>query len=65
MRKGTATMTCLLVARFFFSLSLCFSGIGITGRRDGMGWDGEGIRFRYLGAVCRLPKVRLDLFGVV
>lgn len=46
-------------------LSLCFCVIEITGRRDGMGWDGEGIRFRYLGAVCRLPKVRLDLFGVV
>lgn len=46
------------------SLFLCFSVIEITGRRDGMGWDGEGIKFRYLGAVCRLPKVRLDLFGV-
>lgn len=57
MRKGTATMTCLLAAGLF-SLSLCFSGIEFTGRRDGMGWDGEGIRFRYLGAVCRL---RYDL----
>lgn len=66
MRKVTATMTCLLVARFFFSLSLFASLLlEITSRREGMGWDGEGIRFRYLGAVCRLPKVRLDLFGVV
>lgn len=36
-------MTCLLAAGFF-SLSLCFSGIEITGRREGMGWDGEGIK---------------------
>lgn len=64
MRKVTATMTCLLAAGFF-SLSLCFCVIEITGRREGMGWHGEGIKFRYLGAVCRLPKVRLDLFGVV
>lgn len=42
MRKVTATMTCLLAAGF--SLSLCFSVIEITGRRDGMGWDGEGIK---------------------
>lgn len=44
MRKGVVTMTCLLAAGFF-SLSLFASLLlEITGRREGMGWDGEGIK---------------------
>lgn len=42
MRKVTAKMTCLLAAGFFFSLFASLL-LEITGRRDGMGWDGEGI----------------------
>lgn len=38
-RKGTATMTCLLAAGFFFSLFASLL-LEITGRREGMGWDG-------------------------
>lgn len=34
------------------SLSLCFCVIEITGRRDGMGWDGEGIKNLGTWALC-------------
>lgn len=59
MRKVTATMTCLLAAGFL-SLSRCFSGIEITGRRDGMGWDGEGIKILGTWALC-VDYLRYDL----